>query len=167
MNTQWTNYGFRKVVAAVNASDLDGIATTLNDSMVNWHGTPTPGEVFTGAIEAVLTITDRARAAGLVNFSGGQGADMNDVNGFILRLNTALHRKEWTEVQGLVQCAVDTLAQVMQKTNLRVALTPPRNNAPQPMPVTVVSLPDRMTESSVTRNDKGEIVSTHQFETDA
>jgi hypothetical protein len=160
----WTHYGRRRLADAItNGEPLPDAFNELGHQIASTAGL----SAFVGFLAASLETLDRLRAAGF-KFSGdpiltrtGQAA--------ALELTGDIERRDWAALEGKC-CLLITALEACRDWLAVQQPVPPKRAAvaePAPVPVRIVGMPERVTETLIERDAKGNIAASTQIERDA
>lgn len=131
-------------------------ANNSTDENIRRNGTA----VLLGVAMRAAALLCALKERGTVRFSGSEMMTQEDV---IYTFKTDQNRF-YAALNGIT----DTLARTLEAVpGLKVEKTAPKDASPAPIPVVVVGLPERRTETEIERDAVGDIVSTVQVERDA
>ncbi len=179
MNNSWQHYAEQKMLETFNAGG--SIADQLQSFADDWDSTGRPGELFTSATSACLSILSCALGEGHT-FVSSNGIHLNDgAPAVALRLNRALRAKEWPVVNaslGALASALESYRAVLPHGNRlafavpkiepqRISITLKQDAPAAPQEVRVIAMPTRETESTLERDADLNIVGSKQVERDA
>ncbi len=164
MSEHWTNYGRRRLADAItNGEPLPDAFNELGHQIASTAGL----SAFVGFLAASLETLDKLRSAGF-KFSGdpiltrtGQAA--------ALELTGDIERRDWAALEAKCSLLITALEVCRDWLAVQQPVPPAKRAAladPLPIPVHIVSMPERVTETQIERDAKGNISASTQIERD-
>jgi hypothetical protein len=161
-STTWDLHGRRRLAAAIRNGEP--LAAVYNDLAVDYEFSHEARSAFCGAVSFGLLTLQKLRSAGF-KFRGDTFVE-RDADGAALEFNGLLGRGAWPKINDKLACLVGALEAVRNYLQVEDG-APAAVPEPEPLPVRIVAMPDRRTETKIERDAKGNIAASLQIERDA
>lgn len=171
-SNRWTEIGYKRLEENFNDDNMDGLAQTFTDGWNKSHASD--GKILSALVGGSLAIVignEEAAARGVEQgWATREQVDRAlDPDRFIEDLNycSRVDQNQAGELlQGLFNAVLAVRRGLPDGSSVSISLPKSTTTAPDPVAVHVVGMPARRTDSTITRDEKGNIVGTVQVETD-
>jgi hypothetical protein len=164
MQSTWNLHGRRRLSDAIRNGEP--LADVYNDLGADYEFSNEARAAFCGAVSFGLLTLHKLKAAGF-KFRGDSFVE-RDADGAALEFNGLLGRGAWPAINSKLSALVGALEAC--RGYMEVADAPPAPAAvpePEPLPVRIVAMPERITDTRIERDAAGNIAASSQIERDA
>lgn len=163
----WESYGAHRFVNAFN--ERGDLAVSANLAIKQWRSPGAPGKIFTGWVGQAVCSLVGLREKMQLRFSGPSAWLNADGPDIVLRLNGALAYGRMDAVSRDVSAIVGALTWIRDQAGaeMRVSMSNAEDDPDRVQRIEIVAMPERKTETTITRDASGDMTASQATEKDA